>query len=186
MLLHTIACQRFQKEHESFKLIDDKLEHEKKTAQPVPPRQLVKLEDIIKEVQEAFPEDATIETAQSNPVSAVVKTYDHPSSTANHPSSTANHPSSTANHPSSMANHPSSMANQTSQNQKFIDPILDSDEIGLWECEMCTTVNTSQFIQCQTCGLFAIDDLNHIDETNVPMSIPKPKPQETICLNEWD
>jgi len=50
----------------------------------------------------------------------------------------------------------------------------DEDE-EIWQCQYCTRLNTMQHIQCQTCEMYGVDE----------HGVQLPKPQETICLNEW-
>ncbi len=241
-ILHTIACKRFQQKHESFKLIDDRLEHDKKVPQSVPPRTSVNFGDIVKEVEEAFSEEinllnnhapmslsnlalmspsnlAPMSSSNDAPMSSINDAPMSSSSGALMSSSNVALMSSSNLAPMSPSNlalmSPSNLAPMSSSNDapmsssnhntlpsysyplpsnsvlskrpNLDDPVSDFDETGLWECAMCTRVNTSQFIQCQTCGLFAIDELNNLDPVDPvdQANVSKPKPQETICLNEW-
>jgi hypothetical protein len=225
-ILHTIACKRFQQKHESFKLIDDRLEHDKKVPQSVPPRTSVNFGDIVKEVEEAFSEEinllnnhapmslsnlalmspsnlapmssssgalmsssnvALMSSSNLAPMSPSNLALMSPSNLA--PMSSSNDaPMSSSNHNTLPSySYPLPSNSVLSKRPNLDDPVSDFDETGLWECAMCTRVNTSQFIQCQTCGLFAIDELNNLDPVDPvdQANVSKPKPQETICLNEW-
>ena len=164
-ILHSIACRRFQKQHEAFGLIDMKLEDEKKTSQAVHPKELAKLEDIMREVEEAFPEEI-------NQVRAP-----EPSTQVRAPEPLTQVP---APETLTQVRAPAPPQVPYSKRQKY-----DDDDAETWECRFCTRLNTSQFIQCQTCELFAVDELNDFNNPMEP-TIPEPKPQKMMCLNDWD
>ena len=158
---------------------------EKKTTQTVHPKELAKFEDIVREVEAAFPEEMNQVCQVPAPEPSTRVPAPEPSTRVPTPE-----PSTQVPAPEPPTRVPATAQPQVpapaqpqvpySKRQKY-----DEDDAGIWECRFCTRLNTSQFIQCQTCELFAVDELNDFNNSMEP-EIPKPKPQETICLNDWD
>ena len=97
-------------------------------------------------------------------------------------------------------NNNTSEADNTNDNvkkQKFIDnkpetdqtlpieqlPTMDpnslmpeNEEKTHWLCFFCTRINSIQDIECRTCGMHGVDE----------DGFEFPRPQQTLCLNDWN